>query len=117
MPLVRTSSIKRTGYRVLNFKFFSSQNRLGTGPDGLRIYLAFCIQDNDSVEDETNHDDKSEMNYVKSLKLFVCSMLADSSMRKEVCPTFCASLIKKVLNNFVLDGFLSTPTPNSSCCA
>ncbi|KAF7154457.1 hypothetical protein RHSIM_Rhsim01G0146500 [Rhododendron simsii] len=40
------------------------------GPDGLRIYLAFCIQDNDSAEDETNHDSKSEMNCIKSFKAF-----------------------------------------------
>ncbi|KAG5531275.1 hypothetical protein RHGRI_026030 [Rhododendron griersonianum] len=38
-------------------------------------------------------------------------MLADSSMRKEACRMFCASLIKRVLNNFVLDGFSPHPIP------
>ncbi|KAF7142138.1 hypothetical protein RHSIM_Rhsim06G0092300 [Rhododendron simsii] len=52
------------------FQVFSSQNRLGSGPDGLHIYLAFYIQDNDSAEDETNHDNNSEMNCVKSFKAF-----------------------------------------------
>ncbi|KAE9454736.1 hypothetical protein C3L33_13375, partial [Rhododendron williamsianum] len=83
----------------------------------------FGIEDNDSAEDETNHDDNSEMKCVKSFKAFrllnalsdlmmlPTEMLGDSSIRKEVCPTFCVSLIKRVLSNFVPDEFSPHPIP------
>lgn len=84
----------------------------------------FGIEDNDPAEDETNnHDDNSEMDSGKSFKAFrllnalsdlmmlPTEMLADSSLRKEVCPTFCALLIKRVLSNFVPDEFSPHPIP------
>ncbi|KAG5557738.1 hypothetical protein RHGRI_007856 [Rhododendron griersonianum] len=55
---------------VVGYFIDPNEDRLGTGPDGLRIYLAFCIQDNDSAEDEINHDNNSEMNCGKSFKAF-----------------------------------------------
>ncbi|KAI8537991.1 hypothetical protein RHMOL_Rhmol09G0066300 [Rhododendron molle] len=42
--------------------------RLGTGPDGLRIYLAFRILT--QLKMRLNHYDNSEMNCVKSFKAF-----------------------------------------------
>ncbi|KAF7154118.1 hypothetical protein RHSIM_Rhsim01G0146200 [Rhododendron simsii] len=52
--------------------FINKEDRIQVGnwSRWLTIYLAFCIQDNDSAEDETNHDSNSEMNCVKSFKAF-----------------------------------------------
>ncbi|KAF7131587.1 hypothetical protein RHSIM_Rhsim09G0054500 [Rhododendron simsii] len=62
---------------------------LGTGPDGLRIYLAFRIIT--QLKMRLHHYDNSEMSCVKSFKAFLS--------RKA----------KRVLNNFVLNGFSSHP--------
>ncbi|KAK9277706.1 hypothetical protein L1049_007253 [Liquidambar formosana] len=83
----------------------------------------FGIDDDDSPEDENKPDvDKrleSEtsfkafhlLNALSDLMMLPLEMLADMSTRKEVCPTFGAPLVKRVLNNFVPDEFCPDPIP------
>ncbi|KAK4760275.1 hypothetical protein SAY87_005168 [Trapa incisa] len=78
--------------------------------------------DDDSLEDEerADIDDERQDNSLKSfyllnalsdLMMLPKDMLLSKSIRKEVCPTFGASLIKRVLNNFVPDEFCPDPIP------
>ncbi|KAE9589736.1 hypothetical protein Lal_00021628 [Lupinus albus] len=48
---------------------------------------------------------------LSDLMMLPFEMLADESMRKEVCPRFGVSLIKQVVNNFVPDEFSPGPVP------
>ncbi|CAL0321122.1 unnamed protein product [Lupinus luteus] len=50
---------------------------------------------------------------LSDLMMLPFDMLADESMRKEVCPRFGVSLIKQVVNNFVPDEFSPGPVPDS----
>ncbi|XP_073131137.1 uncharacterized protein [Henckelia pumila] len=83
------------------------------------------------IEDES-HEDTSILvdgNRPKSFKAFKLlhalsnlmmlpfGMLADASTRKEVCPTFGPSLIKRVLNNFIPDEFCPEPMPRNIIAA
>lgn len=85
----------------------------------------FGIEDNDSLEDTDNLGDDKRLEFDTSFKPFRLlnalsdlmmlpfEMLADTSTRKEVCPTFSAPLIKRVFNNFVPDEFCPEPFPDS----
>ncbi|KAJ7945527.1 EEIG1/EHBP1 N-terminal domain containing protein [Quillaja saponaria] len=85
----------------------------------------FGIDDNDSPEDGIELDGDKSLECDTSFKAFHLlytlsdlmmlpfEMLADISARKEVCPRFGASLIKRVLNNFVPDEFCSDPIPDA----
>ncbi|KAA8548219.1 hypothetical protein F0562_004520 [Nyssa sinensis] len=59
----------------------------------------FDIDHDDSLEDENDDSEKKE--YDTSFK----------SIRKEVCPTFGAPLIRRILSNFVPDEFCPDPIP------
>ncbi|XP_052187662.1 uncharacterized protein LOC127798255 isoform X2 [Diospyros lotus] len=82
----------------------------------------FGMEDNDSPEDENDHDNSGMssrksfkpfrlLNALSDLMMLPTEMLADSSTRKEICPMFDASLIKRVLSNFVPDEFSPEPIP------
>ncbi|GAB4847955.1 hypothetical protein Ancab_027017 [Ancistrocladus abbreviatus] len=89
----------------------------------------FGMDDDDSVDDETenigDNDDNEKQHYDSSFKSFYLlkslsdlmmlpkDMLLSSDIRKEVCPTFGAQLIKRVLNNFVPDEFCPDPIPDA----
>ncbi|WJX12491.1 hypothetical protein P8452_02986 [Trifolium repens] len=82
----------------------------------------FGIDDSDSHEDDNENDDSKYespfkpfplLNALSDLMMLPFDMLADSSMRKEVCPRFGISLIKQVVNNFVPDEFSPGPVPNA----
>ncbi|XP_058770757.1 uncharacterized protein LOC131644309 [Vicia villosa] len=82
----------------------------------------FGIDDCDSHEDNNENDDiKYEssfkpfplLNTLSDLMMLPFEMLADRSMRKEVCPRLGISLIKQVVNNFVPDEFTPGPVPNA----
>ncbi|XP_045808055.1 uncharacterized protein LOC123902387 isoform X2 [Trifolium pratense] len=82
----------------------------------------FGIDDSDSHEDENENEDlKYEspfkpfplLNALSDLMMLPFDMLADNSMRKEVCPRFGILIIKQVVNNFVPDEFSPGPVPNA----
>ncbi|XP_073033476.1 LOW QUALITY PROTEIN: uncharacterized protein [Primulina eburnea] len=54
---------------------------------------------------------------LSNLMMLPFGMLADASTRKEVCPTFGPTLIKRVLNNFVPDEFCPEPMPRNIVAA
>ncbi|XP_059644183.1 uncharacterized protein LOC132285959 [Cornus florida] len=86
----------------------------------------FGIDDDDSLEDENDHyedDDDGRkacdaslksfhlLNALSDLMMLPKDMLLSRSIRKEVCPTFGALLIRRVLKNFVPDEFCPDPIP------
>ncbi|KAH7570466.1 hypothetical protein JRO89_XS05G0110700 [Xanthoceras sorbifolium] len=86
----------------------------------------FGIDDNDALEDMTEVcDEKKSMenetsfkpfpllNALSDLMMLPFEMLADSSTRKEVCPTLSVPLIMRVLNYFVPDEFNPDPIPHT----
>ncbi|XP_021809603.1 uncharacterized protein LOC110753101 [Prunus avium] len=85
----------------------------------------FGIDDSDAPDDDTELSDQKRLNCETSFKAFRLlnalsdlmmlpfDMLADKSTRKEVCPTFGAPLIKRVLYNFVSDEFCPDPIPEA----
>lgn len=85
----------------------------------------FGMDDDDSLEDRDDDDlhsnDGSQntsfksfhlLNALSDLLMLPKDMLLNASIRKEVCPMFSASLIKKILDNFVPDEFCPDPIPN-----
>ncbi|KAJ9683278.1 hypothetical protein PVL29_019038 [Vitis rotundifolia] len=69
---------------------------------------------NDDIEDERqNVSFKSFhlLNALSDLMMLPKDMLLSRSIRKEVCPTFGAPLIRRVLDNFVPDEFCPDPIP------
>ncbi|KAI3467681.1 hypothetical protein Pfo_024344 [Paulownia fortunei] len=50
---------------------------------------------------------------LSDLMMLPFGMLADASTRKEVCPTFGPTIIKRVVNNFVPDEFSPNPIPRN----
>ncbi|XWS32656.1 hypothetical protein CRYUN_Cryun22dG0008700 [Craigia yunnanensis] len=83
----------------------------------------FGIDDDDSVGDENDQDDSDErqdtslksfhlLNALSDLMMLPKDMLLSRPIREEVCPTFGATLIKRVLDNFVPDEFCSDPVPD-----
>ncbi|KAL6135894.1 hypothetical protein ACLB2K_068119 [Fragaria x ananassa] len=82
----------------------------------------FGIDDDDSFEDVNGDDDIDErhdksfksfhlLNALSDLMMLPKDMLLSKSIRKEVCPTFAAPLIKRILDNFVPDEFCTDPIP------
>ncbi|GAB4848008.1 hypothetical protein Ancab_002668 [Ancistrocladus abbreviatus] len=84
----------------------------------------FGMDDDDSVGDGGDSDYNEKQHYDSSFKSFHLlkslsdlmmlpkDMLLSAATRKEVCPTFGAQLIKRVLNNFVPDEFCPDPVPD-----
>ncbi|KOM35564.1 hypothetical protein LR48_Vigan02g171400 [Vigna angularis] len=82
----------------------------------------FSIDDSESCE-VTNENDEPKcessfkpfllLNALSDLMMLPLDMLADGSTRKEVCPRFGISLIKRVVNNFVPDEFSPGPIPDA----
>ncbi|KAF8013137.1 hypothetical protein BT93_I1114 [Corymbia citriodora subsp. variegata] len=82
----------------------------------------FGRDDTDLPEDESEYvDDKRKdssfesfhhLSALSDLMMLPKDMLLSRSIRKEVCPMFAASLIKRVLNNFVPDEFCPDPIPD-----
>ncbi|KAF2305972.1 hypothetical protein GH714_009203 [Hevea brasiliensis] len=79
--------------------------------------------DDDSLEDDNDRDENDErqdisfksfhlLNALSDLMMLPKDMLLSRSIRKEVCPTFGAPLIKRVLDNFVTDEFCPEPIPD-----
>ncbi|XP_076905737.1 uncharacterized protein LOC143561577 isoform X1 [Bidens hawaiensis] len=84
----------------------------------------FGIEDNDIHEDADDViDNKKEsdtsfkafklLHALSDLMMLPFEMLADKSTRKEFCPTFSTSLIRRVVCSFVPDEFSPNPIPNS----
>ncbi|KAI3725944.1 hypothetical protein L1987_65740 [Smallanthus sonchifolius] len=80
----------------------------------------FGIDDDDVFEEENDDirtkDDASYksfhlLNASSDLMMLPKDMLLSSTVRKEVCPTFGAPLIKRILDNFVPDEFCPDPIP------
>ncbi|KAG5082865.1 hypothetical protein JHK84_052903 [Glycine max] len=83
----------------------------------------FGMDDDDPLEDRDENDldsnDGSQntlksfhlLNALSDLLMLPKDMLLNASIRKEVCPMFSASLIKKILDNFVPDEFCPDPIP------
>ncbi|RAL38157.1 hypothetical protein DM860_000851 [Cuscuta australis] len=72
----------------------------------------------DNNEDERGRKEKCSkkpfylLNALSDLMMLPKDMLLRSTTRKEVCPTFSASLIRRVLNVFIPDEFCPDPIPN-----
>ncbi|KAJ4974287.1 hypothetical protein NE237_007461 [Protea cynaroides] len=85
----------------------------------------FGIDDDDLPEGKKELDDDDRQESVRSFKSFNLlyalsdlmmlpkDMLLNSAIRKEVCPTFGAQLIRRVLINFVPDDFCPDPIPEA----
>ncbi|KAL5991087.1 hypothetical protein ACLOJK_011993 [Asimina triloba] len=84
----------------------------------------FGIDSDDSLEDATENSTKRKdnagkfkafylLNALSDLLMLPKDMLLDKSIRKEVCPTFGAPLIKRVLNSFVPDEFCPDSVPKT----
>ncbi|KAK7266920.1 hypothetical protein RIF29_19581 [Crotalaria pallida] len=84
----------------------------------------FGMDDDDSLEDKDNLDNNNErqntscksfnlLNAVSDLLMLPKDMLLHASIRKEVCPMFSASLVKKILDNFTSDEFCPDPVPTN----
>ncbi|KAL7232754.1 hypothetical protein ACSBR2_010712 [Camellia fascicularis] len=86
----------------------------------------FGIDDDDSFNDKNDHDNDDDdeskdydasfksfhlLNALSDLMMLPKDMLLSRSIRKEVCPTIGAQLIKRVLENFVPDEFCPDPLP------
>ncbi|KAK7336047.1 hypothetical protein VNO77_16575 [Canavalia gladiata] len=84
----------------------------------------FGMDDDDSLEDRNDDDLDSNdgshstsfksfhlLNALSDLLMLPKDLLLSASIRKEVCPMFSASLIKKILDNFVPDEFCPDPIP------
>ncbi|KAI3670122.1 hypothetical protein L6452_41768 [Arctium lappa] len=72
--------------------------------------------DDDPFEDENGDSDASFksfhlLNALSDLMMLPKDMLLSSTIRKEVCPTFGAPLIKRILDTFVPDEFCPDPIP------
>ncbi|KAG9150615.1 hypothetical protein Leryth_008092 [Lithospermum erythrorhizon] len=57
------------------------------------------------------------LNSLSDLMMLPFGMLVDAAIRKEVCPTFGMTLIKRVLDNFVPDDFSPNPIPQKVIAA
>ncbi|KAJ0977002.1 hypothetical protein J5N97_012476 [Dioscorea zingiberensis] len=80
--------------------------------------------DMDDSPDEENEQEDDRLDVATSLKSFHLlnalsdllmlpkDMLLESSIRKEVCPTFSASMIKRILDTFKPDEFCPDPIPD-----
>ncbi|XP_020204294.1 early endosome antigen 1 [Cajanus cajan] len=83
----------------------------------------FSIDDSSESLEVSNEDDEPKcessfkpfhlLNALSDLMMLPLDMLADGSTRKEVCPKFGISLIKRVVNNFVPDEFSPGPIPDA----
>ncbi|XP_030530889.1 uncharacterized protein LOC115741231 isoform X2 [Rhodamnia argentea] len=70
------------------------------------------------LDDDDSHGDATFKSFhllhaLSDLMMLPKGMLLSRSTRKEVCPTFGASLIKRVLDNFSADEFCPDPVPNA----
>ncbi|CAI9785091.1 unnamed protein product [Fraxinus pennsylvanica] len=81
----------------------------------------FGIEDDVPVDNNFLVDDKRPkslkafrlLHGLSDLMMLPFGMLADASIRKEVCPTFDPTLIKRVFSNFVPDEFCPDPIPQN----
>ncbi|XP_027349888.1 uncharacterized protein LOC113861331 [Abrus precatorius] len=83
----------------------------------------FGMDEDDSLEDRDDDLDSNDgsqntsfksfhlLNALSDLLMLPKDLLLSASIRKEVCPMFSASLIKKILDNFVPDEFCPEPIP------
>lgn len=88
----------------------------------------FGIEDDDSIENENNDDNDNNdeverkeldtsfkafhlLNALSDLMMLPKDMLLSRPIRKEVCATFAAPLIRRVLINFLPDEFCPDPIP------
>ncbi|XP_050375147.1 uncharacterized protein LOC126792726 [Argentina anserina] len=71
------------------------------------------LSDHKGQESETSFKAFRLLNALSDLMMLPSEMLAEKSIREEVCPTFGASLIKRVLYNFVTDEFCPEPIPDA----
>ncbi|KAK9284114.1 hypothetical protein L1049_023281 [Liquidambar formosana] len=89
----------------------------------------FGMDDDDPLEDGNDHNDDDDdderqdtsfksfhiLNVLSDLVMLPKDMVLSRSIRKKVCPTFGAPLIKRVLHSFVPDGFCPDPVPQRLC--
>ncbi|XP_050208485.1 uncharacterized protein LOC126657762 [Mercurialis annua] len=80
----------------------------------------FGIDDKDELVESSNRPDSETsfkifhlLNGLSDLMMLPFEMLADRSIRIEVCPIFGAQIVKRVLSNFVPDEFNPDPIPDS----
>ncbi|KAL3629104.1 hypothetical protein CASFOL_026326 [Castilleja foliolosa] len=74
----------------------------------------FGIDDDDFLANENNSNKSfSLLNALSDLMMLPKDMLLSPTTRKEVCPSFGPSLIRRILNNFVPDEFCPDPIPGA----
>ncbi|XP_068638700.1 uncharacterized protein [Aristolochia californica] len=69
--------------------------------------------DKDRIGDEAEPKSFCLLNALSDLLMLPKDMLADRSIRKEVCPTLGLPIIKRILCNFTPDEFCPDPVPGS----
>lgn len=82
----------------------------------------FGLDDDDQCEDENDNTEGKDASTLKSFHLLNAlsdlmmlpkDMLLNQSIRKEVCPSFSAQVIKRILEHFVPDEFCEDPIPDA----
>lgn len=81
----------------------------------------FGLEDDDQCEDDDNAEGKDAttlksfhlLNALSDLMMLPKDMLLSQSIRKEVCPSFGAPVIKRILEHFVPDEFCEDPIPDA----
>ncbi|XP_043703984.1 uncharacterized protein LOC122654077 isoform X2 [Telopea speciosissima] len=71
------------------------------------------LDDDDRQENEASFKSFNLLYALSDLMMLPKDLLLNSAIRKEVCPTFGAPLIWRVLNNFVPDEFCPDPIPDT----
>ncbi|MCL7050643.1 hypothetical protein MKW94_030945 [Papaver nudicaule] len=81
----------------------------------------FGLDDDDHLheDDESDFDSREEseksfrlLNAFSNLMMLPKDMLMDRTIRREVCPTFDAPMIRRILQNFLPDEFCPEPVPD-----
>ncbi|KAI3919560.1 hypothetical protein MKX01_018383 [Papaver californicum] len=95
------------------------KNAIGNWSRWLSDLFGLDDDDHHHDEDESDFDSREEseksfrlLNAFSNLMMLPKDMLMDRAIRREVCPTFDAPMIRRILQNFVADEFCPEPVPN-----
>ncbi|EHA8587860.1 Myosin-H heavy chain [Cocos nucifera] len=98
------------------------KNAIGNWSRWLTDLFGMDVDDTPQNEDEQD-DDRLDvaasfksfhlLNALSDLLMLPKDMLLEKSIRKEVCPTFSASMIKRILDSFLPDEFCPDPIPDA----
>lgn len=95
------------------------KNAIGNWSRWLSDLFGLDDDDHHHDDDESDFDSREEseksfrlLNAFSNLMMLPKDMLMDRAIRREVCSTFDAPMIRRILQNFVPDEFCPEPVPN-----